>query len=246
MYVKCNIEARSCNNCCCGKGIRNTYSKCVFVAVVIRDAKRVWRILLSSVVCPALQYFSTLSHNRHEFRKRTLFNIKYVFWFSIQILLETFLILIRNGRDMIKKMYIGLHTNCPSFLTAFNENRIFSIDFRKILESQISWKSVQWEPRCSIRKDGWTNMTTPIDAFRNSANAPKHTTYKLKTKNKPFRYVQNLRSFQRRIMKKFWIFFILITTIYMKQFWFTFHGRFGLYLDVLSGTKTSFITPLFP
>jgi len=40
MFVKCNIEARSCNHCYCGKGIRITYSKYVSVAVVIRNAKR--------------------------------------------------------------------------------------------------------------------------------------------------------------------------------------------------------------
>jgi len=80
------------------------------------------------------------------------------------------------------------------------------------------------------RTDGRTNMTRPIVAFRNFANAPKHTNYKHKThkkKNKTFWCIQNLRSFQRRTMQKFWIFFILIIiTINMKQFWLIFHGRF--------------------
>jgi len=38
-----------------------------------------------------LSYFSTLSHKRHDFQK-ALLDIKFVFWFSLQLLLETFLI----------------------------------------------------------------------------------------------------------------------------------------------------------
>jgi len=41
----------------------------VSVALVIQHVKHVRPIILSSVVCPAL-YFSTLSHKRHNFRKK--------------------------------------------------------------------------------------------------------------------------------------------------------------------------------
>ena len=46
------------------------------------------------VICPALQHF-TLSHKRQDFIQKILLCIKYVFWFSLQILYETFLILRR-------------------------------------------------------------------------------------------------------------------------------------------------------
>jgi hypothetical protein len=58
--------------------------------------------LFSSVVCPAVQYFPTLSHERHDFRK-TLLNVKGAFLFSLNLLSETFLILIVIERNMIKK-----------------------------------------------------------------------------------------------------------------------------------------------
>jgi hypothetical protein len=77
-------------------------------------------------------------------------------------------------------MYIGLHVTHPLFLLDFDEIRIFSIDIRNILKCQISWKSVKWEPSCSMRADERTDkrkdMTKRIVAFRNFANVPKHCT----------------------------------------------------------------------
>ena len=42
---------------------------------------------------------------------------------------------------------------CPIFLLYFNETWTWSTDIRKILKYQISWKSVQREPSCSMRTD---------------------------------------------------------------------------------------------
>ena len=59
-----------------------TYSECVSVALGIQHAKRMHRILLSSVAFSDLLYFHTLSRNRHDFGE-TLSNTKCVVLFSL-------------------------------------------------------------------------------------------------------------------------------------------------------------------
>jgi len=57
------------------------------------------------MACLALQYYSTLSHTRYDFRKKKK-NIGHNMCFiSLQVLAETFLILGRTERDMIKNLY---------------------------------------------------------------------------------------------------------------------------------------------
>ena len=98
MYVLRNIEAHSCKHCCCGKAISITYCECVFVALGIQHA-----MLYCHLACPALPYFSTLSHKGHDFRKKNL-PIRCVFWFSVQILSEIFLTIRRTERDITKNV----------------------------------------------------------------------------------------------------------------------------------------------
>ena len=72
MYVSRNIEVRSRNQCCRGKSISFTYSERVPLALVTQHAMRMRRIILSSVVCPAVPYLSTLSHKSQDFQKEAI------------------------------------------------------------------------------------------------------------------------------------------------------------------------------
>jgi len=103
------------------------------------------------------------------FLEKRLLTTKCVFWFPLQLLSETFIILRRNEGDMIRNVYWYSYTD-PLFLSDFNETWIFSIDFRQILKYQISWKSFQWKQNFPCRPSNRrTDMTTLIVAFRNFA-----------------------------------------------------------------------------
>jgi len=74
-------------------------------------------------------------------------------------------------------MYTGLYVKYTFFLSDFNKTWIFSAEFRKRLKSGISWQSVQWEPSCSKRTEGQTDMTKLMVAFRNYAKSAKESKF---------------------------------------------------------------------
>ena len=92
-----NNEARSCNYCCRGKAISITYSECVSVALGIQP----WNAHAPSHLWPVPLY-NILPHYliKGTIKKSDNYWTQKVFWFSLQLLSETFLTL-RNERDMI-------------------------------------------------------------------------------------------------------------------------------------------------
>ena len=69
---------------------------------------------------------------------------------------QKYFILRRTEGDMII-MYIGAHVKYRLFLSDISEtSRFFAVHCPEILEYQISRKSVQWQPSCSVQPDGQT------------------------------------------------------------------------------------------
>jgi hypothetical protein len=71
------------------------------LALVTRNAMRMRRIILLSAACQCLPHFATLSHKRHDFRERTVLNVKCVRLTYPQLVSETFLIIRIIQRDII-------------------------------------------------------------------------------------------------------------------------------------------------
>jgi hypothetical protein len=105
--------------------------------------------------------FFILCHKRHFFRVGglgRLLNIKYVFWFSLQLCTETVIILSITEQDILKNApYIGLHVKYLLFLSDFIKVGIPLLIFGKMPRYQISWNPVQWERSFSRWTDGLTD-----------------------------------------------------------------------------------------
>ena len=148
MFAWCNIQACSHNPCCHGKAVSITYSQCVFVALVIQHVKCICCIILS-VVCLAVQgglstpaVFFHIIFKMAQFVAKKLLNMQGVFWFSLQLLSEIFLILRRIHWGVIID-----HIKYPLFVSDFNEAWIFmSIKFNDNLSSGAeSFQPDEWK-----------------------------------------------------------------------------------------------------
>jgi len=85
MYVQRNNDARSPNHVCSGKTVTITYCVCCSLRNPSCNAHAPYYTVICSLYGSTI-YFSTLSHKQRDFQEgRELFNIKCVFWFSLQI-----------------------------------------------------------------------------------------------------------------------------------------------------------------
>jgi hypothetical protein len=130
-------------------------------------------IVTPFVASLASPHFSTLAHKRHDFRKKELLNIKWVFWFSLQLSSKTFLFLRRIRRDIV----INVKTSSckvPVILIWFQRNLSFLDRFsKKVLIS--SFIKIRPVGAYLYHANGRTDMAKQTVAFRNFRNAPKHS-----------------------------------------------------------------------
>ena len=133
-----DIEGRARNHCCLEKAISITYL-CVFTRACS----------LNYPACNAhAPYFMRPLWLHHIFRhylingtifEKKMLNTKCVFWFSLQLSFEKFLLVKRIKRDVAKNVE---KSSCklPLLLSEFKETWIFSTDFRKNLRYQVFLK----------------------------------------------------------------------------------------------------------
>jgi hypothetical protein len=160
MYVFPNIEAHSCNHCCSRRVMNITQHLCVFVALYIQHHIVMWPAPLYNIF-QRYPINGTIKKNSFWIQNVCLDFLYNFVWNIFQPTIkfsEIWLIL-----------YIVLHVKYLLFLSDFNEIRIFSIDFRKILRYQISWKSVEWEPNCSMWTDRHDEANSRLSHFCESA-----------------------------------------------------------------------------
>jgi len=104
-------------------------------------------------------------------------NTKCVFWFSLQLLSETFFVLNRIHQYCHKRRHAFMqNTHCPyQILMKLEVSRyIFQNPQISIF---MNIRPVGVELYCTMWTDGRTDWTKLIVAFRNSANAPENLSF---------------------------------------------------------------------
>jgi hypothetical protein len=165
-----NTAARSRNYCYRGKAVK--YCKlwagvCSLIYPACKALAPYYIAICGLSASTIVIHFTSLTARFSI--KKTLLNIKCVFWFSLRILSATFLILRTFERDIVINVQ-----RSPLLLTDFNQTGIYSTDFRKISDIQFHENS-----SCGSRvvPCGWTERQTGKTkltvSLSNFSKAPK-------------------------------------------------------------------------
>jgi len=111
---------------------------------------------VSSVACLTVQYFSTVSHKRHNIRKKKLFTIKMCVLIFSTLLSDIFLVLRRTDKDMIKNLHWSSY-KVPNILDTFYWNLNFLDWYTKNTRIPNFGKIRPVRAVCSTRTEGRTD-----------------------------------------------------------------------------------------
>ena len=144
-----------------------TFSECVFEAQLA--TMQFARVILPPVACPALHYFSTLSHKRYIFRKQVTGLKMCVLSSSTTFAWKMF-----HSRPNWARYYKKKCILVFIFSTDFSETWIFSDSFEKYSNIKFHENPSGGSRSCSMRTDARTDRYDEASvALRNFANAPK-------------------------------------------------------------------------
>ena len=135
-YVEQNIKARTRNQSCSGKAVNITNSKYASVALFIQHAMRMRHIILSSMVCLALPYFSTLSNKGQDIRGNAFHHQMCVLIVSVTFALSIFHSEKNWARYGQKRILVFMHS------TIYISHILMKIEFsRRIFQTYSNTKN---------------------------------------------------------------------------------------------------------
>jgi hypothetical protein len=128
--------------------------------------------MLSSVACPDLQYFSTLFPKQQNFSK-TVMEHKICVLIICTILSETFLVVRRTDRDIIKNVYWS-SCKVPVVIVRFERNLKFINRFSKNTEMS-NFLKISPSGTELLFAEGQTDRHDVVNSrILQFANAPQH------------------------------------------------------------------------